>query len=248
MKRTITTLSAVFLTAGLAQAALYINAGSSPTAGVGPDGANANYLAYQTPSEQPTTGELQTYNGISFAEGGLAGTYNVGIEFTWTTNGVGAANSVKQAFSRSQNPGSGYSSFYQDWVGMDVRTSEGGIGAGTTMTLTLTGLEANQDFTLTSYHFDPHDQSSTFTTSASGATVYASEDADGVYVDPSPFAYDFDLTSDGSGTATIDYVNVNGSWLALNGFDLQAVPEPATLGMVALFGGGILFIRRRFMI
>ncbi|MDF7800151.1 PEP-CTERM sorting domain-containing protein [Pontiellaceae bacterium B1224] len=29
--------------------------------------------------------------------------------------------------------------------------------------------------------------------------------------------------------------------------DVQAVPEPATLGLVALFGGGVLFIRRRFM-
>lgn len=29
---------------------------------------------------------------------------------------------------------------------------------------------------------------------------------------------------------------------------VTAIPEPATLGMVALFGGGILFIRRRFMI
>lgn len=27
-----------------------------------------------------------------------------------------------------------------------------------------------------------------------------------------------------------------------------AIPEPATLGMIALFGGGVLFIRRRFMI
>ena len=29
---------------------------------------------------------------------------------------------------------------------------------------------------------------------------------------------------------------------------LVAIPEPATFGMIAMFGGGILFIRRRFMI
>jgi hypothetical protein len=29
---------------------------------------------------------------------------------------------------------------------------------------------------------------------------------------------------------------------------MTAIPEPATLGLVAAFGGGILFIRRRFMI
>ncbi|VGO20482.1 hypothetical protein SCARR_02545 [Pontiella sulfatireligans] len=30
-------------------------------------------------------------------------------------------------------------------------------------------------------------------------------------------------------------------------YQLSAIPEPATLGMLAAFGGGILFIRRRFM-
>jgi hypothetical protein len=33
---------------------------------------------------------------------------------------------------------------------------------------------------------------------------------------------------------------------ALNG-TINVIPEPATLGMVAVFGGGILFVRRRFM-
>ncbi len=38
--------------------------------------------------------------------------------------------------------------------------------------------------------------------------------------------------------------------LSINGVDLQvtAIPEPASLGLIAAFGGGILFIRRRFMI
>jgi hypothetical protein len=34
----------------------------------------------------------------------------------------------------------------------------------------------------------------------------------------------------------------------LTGYQLRAIPEPATLGLIAAFGGGILFIRRRFMI
>jgi len=31
-------------------------------------------------------------------------------------------------------------------------------------------------------------------------------------------------------------------------FQMEAIPEPATLGMISLFAGGILFIRRRFML
>lgn len=35
---------------------------------------------------------------------------------------------------------------------------------------------------------------------------------------------------------------------AITGIIIEQIPEPATLGMVAVFGGGILLIRRKFMI
>ncbi len=38
----------------------------------------------------------------------------------------------------------------------------------------------------------------------------------------------------------------NGSWIGLD--KVSVIPEPATLGMVAAFGGAILFIRRKLMI
>lgn len=34
----------------------------------------------------------------------------------------------------------------------------------------------------------------------------------------------------------------------LNALTLHAIPEPATLGLVAIFGGGVMFIRRRMMV
>jgi hypothetical protein len=41
----------------------------------------------------------------------------------------------------------------------------------------------------------------------------------------------------------------NSQWDVANGsMTLDVIPEPATLGLVAAFGGGIVFIRRRFMI
>ncbi len=65
----------------------------------------------------------------------------------------------------------------------------------------------------------------------------------------------FDLSSFadiGAGDYTLS-VTVNnmvggGAYAIYDGVTLQAIPEPATLGMVALFGGGILFVRRRLMI
>lgn len=47
----------------------------------------------------------------------------------------------------------------------------------------------------------------------------------------------------GTGTVMMDYNVTNAGQTTL-----YAIPEPATLGMVALMGGGILFIRRKFMI
>ena len=35
---------------------------------------------------------------------------------------------------------------------------------------------------------------------------------------------------------------------SLNGFTFAQIPEPATIGVVAVFGGGLLFVRRKFMI
>lgn len=40
----------------------------------------------------------------------------------------------------------------------------------------------------------------------------------------------------------------SGHHLWLDNVAVSAIPEPATLGLIAAFGGGILFIRRRFMI
>jgi len=50
------------------------------------------------------------------------------------------------------------------------------------------------------------------------------------------FGVDFTVAQDGAGTA------------AFNGLALVAVPEPATIGLFALFGSGILLLRRRLVI
>ncbi|MDF7823599.1 PEP-CTERM sorting domain-containing protein [Pontiellaceae bacterium B12227] len=258
MKKIMQCACVLFAITGGAQAALYINAGGSPTAGEGPTGADANYLTYQTAHENDSSGALQTYTGTSFAEGGLGGTYNVGVAFSWPDATGVNSNNTKQAFGRTNDQG--YPDFYADWVGIDIRATSGGTGGNDSFVLSLTGLEANQAFVLTSYHFDSQNQAGTFTVDQ---TPTASETATSPFdfpksdgVDPdgvaeqTPWidnAYSFDVTSDGSGNLDITYTRISGSWIGINGFDLVAVPEPATLGLVAAFGGGVLFIRRRFM-
>ncbi|VGO13851.1 hypothetical protein PDESU_02408 [Pontiella desulfatans] len=66
-------------------------------------------------------------------------------------------------------------------------------------------------------------------------------------------AFTFDNVTDNYADTLLDYRAINtdldGSRARFYGVVLDgvAIPEPATLGLVAAFGGGVLFIRRRFM-
>lgn len=58
----------------------------------------------------------------------------------------------------------------------------------------------------------------------------------------------FDIALDGTvGSFAIEGQR-RSSHTSITGLTFDAIPEPATLGMVAVFGGGILFIRRRLML
>ena len=91
----------------------------------------------------------------------------------------------------------------------------------------------------------------------SGGTLGADVTQTKLQVDYTGIAYVdsvFDLTGTtiGAGTYTLSVTENNmsggGAYAVYDGITLEAIPEPATLGMVALFGGGILIIRRKFMI
>ena len=43
-------------------------------------------------------------------------------------------------------------------------------------------------------------------------------------------------------------VGLNNEGLTLTQFQVSSIPEPSTIGLVVAMGGGILWIRRRFMI
>ena len=77
---------------------------------------------------------------------------------------------------------------------------------------------------------------------AAGDEVSPAADSAGSYVT-------FAGVSSSGGTLTISTWDFNGNTVStLSALTLEAIPEPATLGMVAAFGGAILFIRRRMML
>ena len=133
-------------------------------------------------------------------------------------------------------------------MGADTRPGSGGNGTGTNTTtrLNLSGLPADSAFILRSYHYDSENQSGSFTTSLSGATTFdiGADTDDGAgnngLPGPAAFGYNFLLSSNGSGDAFIDYQmleasgSVPNSFFVINGFDLQAIPEPSSAGLTVL--------------
>ena len=249
MKKT-TSLLALILLPSLGHAALFINAGrdNQTLTGEGPTGADALYQGYGTTFETATTGQVENYPVTTFAEGGIAGTFNVGVGFSFPD---ATSDATKQAYGR--NNVNSFADFFSDWVGIDSRTANGGIGLGTRYTLNLSGLPASSSFEFTSYHFDTQNQPSTFTVDQ---TPSASEtatspfdmprgDQDATLTPAITNAYTFDVTSDASGNLDITYELASGTFSGVNGFDLIAVPEPSATTFLGLGLIGLIVRRRR---
>lgn len=68
----------------------------------------------------------------------------------------------------------------------------------------------------------------------------------------SPSSYNFQqigtATVGAGGTLVVTLSGAADNWVIVDAVAIQAIPEPATLGMVAVFGGAILFIRRKLMV
>lgn len=251
-------LTSLLASSTLSQAALHINTGVTGTAdSQGPNGANANYLAYTTSHETASSGALQTFNGTSFV--GLSGTYDVGVSFSWPdANNLNVTGSfdehdTKQAFDRDNIDS--YDEFWQTWIGVDTRASHGGIGGGDELILSLSGLAANTNFVFTSYHFDTQNLEGSFTVdqtpsaseTATSPFAFDVTDGSGTQTPWETNAYSFDVTTDSSGNLDITYTHAGGTWIGINGFDLvsTAVPEPSSTALLGLGGIALLLRRRR---
>lgn len=111
-------------------------------------------------------------------------------------------------------------------------------GTGPLALYTFTGLTVNQDYLFQYWHADDGaigaGRTMTVVLGAdtqSGANVLAGNQfATGIFTADAT-SIDIVVTSSHKG-------------IRMNAMQLRAIPEPATLGLVGLFGGGILFIRR----
>lgn len=94
-----------------------------------------------------------------------------------------------------------------------------------------------------------------FVLSDGGGVVATATSPQAYLTDAIPYhSVDFDLTGTtiGAGTYTLEVYQNNfvggGAYAVYDGVTLEAIPEPATLGLIGLFGGSLFVIRRKFMI
>lgn len=111
------------------------------------------------------------------------------------------------------------------------------------MYFTFTGLDDSLTYNLSS-GYDNGNANFDATWAADGQSVTTAVDGLG-----GGFASLTGLSTDGSGNLLISVTGVeSAAHITVAGMTLQAIPEPGTLGLVAAFGGAILFIRRRIRI
>lgn len=108
-------------------------------------------------------------------------------------------------------------------------------------------LQADQQYKLYLFGMgDADGQDTTFTfdgVSKTTSSVLAGPE-DSHYV-----TYEFTTGADVSDySLDFTFSNNTAQYAAFNGLALVAIPEPATLGLITAFGGGLCIIRRRFMI
>jgi len=216
-----------------AHGALNINTGRSTgigvlaTAGQGPMGGNAAYQAYDIPHENAATagtGVRIAYPGTTFQGTCALGSFTPGVSVSWPDS---TDANVRQAFGRTDDPS--FPDFYDSWIGTDWRSR---TGTAATLRVSFDSLPPNTPFTLTSYHFDTNNQTGPFQTSTTGGAVFdiGADTDDGVNGNgmPNPLltSYNFSITSDAAGNASIDFITTGGidvvnQFFVLSGFDLE---------------------------
>lgn len=213
--------------------------------------ASANITYVDATEANTTTNIGYTYTLEVVASGYPTTAQNEDNE--WLTRVVGNGDTAFTANDNNANPG-------ED--APELRTTLTGLTDGQQYNLYAyfwaTGTSGNADWDLaaglTSGSLTDYKPSSGNATDISSVTV-ADHFTDGTLIveQSNRYLYQADLgtaVADATGNMVIylDDVTGNDDRTWYDGVGYEAVPEPATLGLVAVFGGGVLFIRRRLMI
>lgn len=176
----------------------------------------------------------------SYNSGSLAGPYTVSL------SGLSGARLRAQP-----TPGTPVAPLYADFV----FRSDNNVDTADSFTLTVEGLEASTTYDVTFYAFDGNnftDRSQTYapvgdTQGQTAVATFGSINNSGAIPDElSDYAVTVRLTTNANGSFSYSVTGTtgNGQFPALNGFEVNAVPEPASMALLAS-GAAMMFVRRR---
>lgn len=254
MKKVVCFISATALLAGVARAAVIADYSTDFTSADGfSDGTAANGVDGWATRAQHTTTATESYgamllgsNGGAMAHAGSGGSLAVGETLRFNVDVFYTGNTQNNRLR----------------IGLrETGTATGGVNAG---------LELNQDaqgdYVIAGYSTGgTHDFGAEQDTGFD--VVYGQANGESIQIDitKSATADEFDIdwvfkTQSGSFTVVnaslyadteiYGAMNYNGPTAEayVDSYSHAVIPEPATIGMVGIFGGAMLFIRRRFML
>lgn len=168
----------------------------------------------------------------------IAGTYDLNLVDGTTDSGidltiVGDARYAGGDFTGLVNPFAGYAFLVDPSV-----------------TMTLSGFAQNETADIYLYAGKGNNQFEPASFTIGGTTKIVADSASDAtsYTEGQEYVVFSGVSADASGNIEITWAGVDGySYSAFDGMQVNVIPEPATLGLVAVFGGSVLVIRRRFM-
>jgi hypothetical protein len=222
---------------------IYLDLGGVATGGTGTEAYNVisspgsgTGHALSTAGGGLSFSALQDTDGVATTVGGSLTTYN-----TSTTKGTAAGETTNAAYIHDPVVGINVSATGDAFWVNDQGDGSGGFG----FVFSFTGLTGEAyDITLLGGSSNAQGTWSVTTgTGDSDALAYTSASSENILDWTSVAPVDGSIVLTSIGTTAGGWKNASVSFVSL-----EAVPEPATLGMVVAMGGGLLWIRRVFMV
>ncbi len=118
-----------------------------------------------------------------------------------------------------------------------------------TEAITIHGLDTELTYNVRLYALNPRDPGTGTDTeiTLNGIMIDGGRQGDRWHSDATPFNWS-GVSATGAGELAFSWNATDPDNPILNAMVIEAIPEPATMGLVALFGGGLVLIRKRLMI
>ena len=169
-----------------------------------------------------------TWNGVTVNQNAQSLAPTSLLDSTGAASGVSVAiPAYEGAWNFASQPASSWKPLMGDYVYVN-------LAGQSTATITLSGLGSSTVWDLVFYSASGQEEGSNFTIGATTKQTTDSGSIGATLTAGDEYVLFNNIVSDGSGTISIDWANYGTPGSVLNGFQIQAVPEPSSMLALAL--------------